>query len=63
MKFAKTLSETVSLAEIKNSSSDFELVSKRLRKFENTAEFPRWGIERPGELRVDTCENQVVGTT
>ena len=45
-----TLSVTVSLAEIKNSNSDFKLISKRLRKVENTAEFPSWGIGRPGEL-------------
>ena len=50
MKLAKILSETVSLAEIKNSNSDFELVSRCMWKFENIAEFPSWGIGRPGEL-------------
>ena len=59
MKFTNILSETVSLAKTKNSNSDFELVPKCLRKFENTAEFRSWGIGRPGELNFTQVEKLI----
>ena len=49
MKFAK-ISETVLLAGVKNSISDFKLDSINLRKVENTAKFPGWETGRPKEL-------------
>ena len=58
MKFAETLSETVLKIKIKNSISDFD--SKNSRNFEITAEFPSWGIRRPGELKIPKLDGQVL---